>query len=93
MIRKISALSLTAAIVLTGCGGTGNLTTPGTVTTPAVPATPVAVAPSTAIQHIVVIYGENVSFDHYFGTYPNAANTGGTTFTAATGTTSPTRTC
>ena len=86
MIRKISALSLTAAIVLTGCGGTGNLTTPGTVTTPAVPATPVAVAPSTAIQHIVVIYGENVSFDHYFGTYPNAANTGGTTFTAATGT-------
>jgi phospholipase C len=28
----------------------------------------------TPIQHIVVIFGENVSFDHYFGTYPNAAN-------------------
>jgi phospholipase C len=26
------------------------------------------------ITHLVVIYGENVSFDHYFGTYPNAAN-------------------
>jgi len=25
----------------------------------------------------VVIYLENVSFDHYFGTYPHAANTSG----------------
>src|SRR6516225_2211924 len=29
------------------------------------------------IQHIVVIFQENVSFDHYFGTYPNAANPAG----------------
>src|SRR6185437_5095554 len=29
---------------------------------------------------------ENISFDHYFGTYPNAANTDGTHFTAAKGT-------
>jgi phospholipase C len=29
----------------------------------------------------VVIYDENVSFDHYFATYPQAANTDGTTFT------------
>src|SRR6478672_10350364 len=26
------------------------------------------------IQHVVVIFQENASFDHYFGTYPNAAN-------------------
>ncbi len=26
------------------------------------------------IQHIVVIFGENISFDHYFGTYPVATN-------------------
>jgi phospholipase C len=26
------------------------------------------------IKHIVVIFDENVSFDHYFGTYPNALN-------------------
>lgn len=26
------------------------------------------------IQHIVVIFDENVSFDHYFATYPNALN-------------------
>src|ERR1700743_1528217 len=29
---------------------------------------------ATPIKHIVIIYGENISFDHYFGTYPNAAN-------------------
>ncbi|MBY8879417.1 alkaline phosphatase family protein [Streptomyces sp. PLK6-54] len=37
---------------------------------------------STPIKHLVVIYDENVSFDHYFGTYPVAANTDGTKFTA-----------
>ncbi len=26
--------------------------------------------PTTPIQHVVVIFGENISFDHYFGTYP-----------------------
>ncbi|MEI9929220.1 MAG: alkaline phosphatase family protein [Rhizomicrobium sp.] len=31
-------------------------------------------ATSTPIKHVVVIYGENVSFDHYFGTYPHATN-------------------
>jgi len=34
-------------------------TTPGTIT---------------PIQHLVVIFQENISFDHYFGTYPNATN-------------------
>ncbi|MDO8210990.1 phospholipase C [Conexibacter sp. CPCC 206217] len=28
----------------------------------------------TPIKHVVVIFDENESFDHYFGTYPNAAN-------------------
>lgn len=28
----------------------------------------------TPIKHVVVIFQENVSFDHYFGTYPNATN-------------------
>jgi len=32
-------------------------------------------AQQTPIQHIVVLFQENVSFDHYFGTYPNAATT------------------
>jgi len=29
---------------------------------------------STPIKHVVVIFQENVSFDHYFATYPTAAN-------------------
>lgn len=32
---------------------------------------------TTPIKHVVVIFGENVSFDHYFGTYPNAKNPAG----------------
>jgi phospholipase C len=32
---------------------------------------------TTPIKHLVVIFQENVSFDHYFGTYPNAANPAG----------------
>ncbi len=35
---------------------------------------------STPIKHVVVLFDENVSFDHYFGTYPFAANTDGTAF-------------
>jgi phospholipase C len=40
---------------------------------------------------VVVIFGENVSFDHYFATYPTAANPAGEpAFTAAAGTATPT---
>ena len=35
---------------------------------------------ATPIKHLVVIFQENVSFDHYFGTYPKAANTSGQRF-------------
>jgi phospholipase C len=31
-------------------------------------------APVTPIQHVVVIFDENNSFDHYFGSYPKATN-------------------
>jgi len=38
---------------------------------------------TTPIKHLVVLYQENASFDHYFGTYPHAANPPGEpTFTA-----------
>jgi phospholipase C len=36
-----------------------------------------AAATATPIQHLVVIFQENVSFDHYFGTYPVAKNPSG----------------
>ena len=36
--------------------------------------------PRTPIRHVVEIFQENVSFDHYFGTYPHAANSDGQSF-------------
>jgi phospholipase C len=41
---------------------------------------------ATPIKHLVVIFQENVSFDHYFGTYPKAAGSGGQPFAAVPGT-------
>lgn len=61
--RKILAL-LTALLIALGPS-----------VTPAFAAAQPATA--TPIQHLVVIFQENVSFDHYFGTYPNAANPSG----------------
>jgi len=34
---------------------------------------------ATPIKHLIVIFQENVSFDHYFGTYPKALNLPGET--------------
>jgi len=57
-----------------------------TLTTVLVPVTPAfassastisrqsTVSTTTPIQHLVVIFNENVSFDHYFATYPVATN-------------------
>jgi phospholipase C len=53
---------------------------------PASPSTdqPEAAKTATPIKHLVVIFQENVSFDHYFATYPKAANPPGEpAFTAA----------
>ncbi len=38
--------------------------------------------PRTPIRHVIEIFQENVSFDHYFGTYPHAANSDGVNFKA-----------
>ncbi|HEY1392245.1 MAG TPA: alkaline phosphatase family protein [Methylibium sp.] len=70
------ALSLVAAAVSTGCGSSDSSSS-GTS----------AAAAATPIQHVVVIFQENVSFDHYFATYPTAANPAGQpAFVAAAGT-------
>jgi hypothetical protein len=34
---------------------------------------------ATPIKHVIVIFQENISFDHYFGTYPRAQNKQGET--------------
>ncbi len=90
MIRKCLALSLSATLVvtpiLTGCATTSSQ--PGSTAPPAPVLTPVT--SSQVIKHVVVIFGENISFDHYFGTYPNAVNLPGESkFTAAAGTPIP----
>ncbi|MBU6489332.1 MAG: alkaline phosphatase family protein [Burkholderiales bacterium] len=74
------AVAVAALGVLAACGSSNDT-----------PASPLSVqnaaATATPIKHVVVIYGENVSFDHYFATYPNATNpTGEPVFTAAAGT-------
>ncbi len=49
-----------------------------------------ALATTTKVKHVVVIFGENISYDHYFGTYPVAQNNPGeTAFAAAPGTPAP----
>ena len=50
-------------------------------------ATTATATTTTPIKHLVVIFQENVSFDHYFATYPKAANPAGEpAFTAAANT-------
>jgi phospholipase C len=60
IMRQLLSICLVAAMVV------------GPVSTPLANAS--AVKTATPIKHIVIIFGENQSFDHYFGTYPNALN-------------------
>jgi phospholipase C len=41
------------------------------------PVYPANAQSATPIKHFVILFQENVSFDHYFGTYPNALNPAG----------------
>ncbi len=63
---------------------TAGATAPASLTGPS-PADSLPTA--SPIKHLVVIFQENVSFDHYFATYPNATNPPGEpAFRAAAGT-------
>ncbi|NEB76116.1 alkaline phosphatase family protein [Streptomyces sp. SID14478] len=73
--RKLGALAGAAALAV--LGGAGPTWAAGSSHHPH--PTPTA----TPIKHVVVLFDENISFDHYFATYPKAANTDGTTFTAS----------
>jgi phospholipase C len=65
-MQKLIASSLVALLVA------------GTLPTPALAAGPSDGAETaTPIKHLVVIFQENVSFDHYFATYPYATNPAG----------------
>src|SRR6204780_909625 len=72
-LRRMAAIALASNLVLampTGlfaAPGAGNAASESAQTT-------------TPIKHVIVIFGENESFDHYFGTYPRAANPKGEPF-------------
>ncbi|MER6925948.1 alkaline phosphatase family protein, partial [Streptomyces spiralis] len=74
-IRSLGALAGAAALTVLGAAAPGRAAAPtghhghGSTATP--------------IKHVVVLFDENISFDHYFATYPKAANTDGTRFTAS----------
>src|SRR5258708_12254777 len=91
MIRKLLAFTMSLTLILSGCGQGTVSTPPGNGNSNSTP--PVVVTPTTAsatIKHVIVIFGENISFDHYFGTYPNPVNTpGDPQFTPSTATPIP----
>ncbi len=64
-LRRMAAIALAANLVLVMPGSLladhGNGDAESTQTT-------------TPIKHVIVIFGENISFDHYFATYPHATN-------------------
>lgn len=63
-------LGLSASALLTA----GAALAPGMATASAAEQAPETTTP---IKHVVVLFSENISFDHYFATYPKAANTDG----------------
>jgi phospholipase C len=88
-IAAAAVLGTSAVVGVTVASASTSGFTPGSVPVPATAAASSyrLVAPtSTPIKHVVVLFDENESFDHYFGTYPNAANTDGSTFHAKPGT-------
>jgi phospholipase C len=64
-MRKLAATSLMALMAI------------GPVPTPVSAQSRNDAPTTTPIKHLVVIFQENISFDHYFGTYPHAANPAG----------------
>ena len=73
-LRQLAAIALASNLVLIMPGGLMAGQNGGSATT-------------TPIKHVIVIFDENISFDHYFGTYPYATNPSGeTAFYARPGT-------
>jgi phospholipase C len=78
LFASAALLALGATTALAGSGAIAPSSGPGPQDT---------VPTATPIKHLVILYNENVSFDHYFATYPTAANPPNEpAFTAAPGT-------
>ncbi len=75
-VRKVHAIAGVLALAALGVVGAGTALAAGGN---AGAASPSRADTATPIRHLVVIFDENVSFDHYFATYPYAANLPGET--------------
>ena len=74
-LKNSDAPKRTMALLLALTTALGPTAAPAfAATKPAPNSTPTTATP---IQHVVVIFNENISFDHYFGTYPVATNPAG----------------
>jgi phospholipase C len=77
--RTRNRLATVAVLAVASALGIGTASMPGL----AAGKTKAQSETATPIKHLVVVFQENVSFDHYFGTYPHAANTDGQSWSAA----------
>ena len=77
MQRSIKWYALPTAIALFGAMAWGTSAIASGATTVAHHQNASTSGTATPIKHLVVIFDENVSFDHYFGTYPYAPNPSG----------------
>jgi phospholipase C len=78
MLKTSEAPRRTMALLLALTTALGPTAMPAfAASKPASKSTKAAPITATPIQHLVVIFNENISFDHYFGTYPNATNPAG----------------
>ncbi len=75
--RLSSSLALVAMASLFLAGCNDDLANSGSGGSTAAVSAQDALTTATPIKHLVVIYGENESFDHYFGTYPQSQNPSG----------------
>jgi phospholipase C len=70
LTKKLAALMSATALTLNA----GSFAFANPVTGKSLPQSKANATTATPIQHLVVIFQENVSFDHYFATYPTATN-------------------
>ena len=67
-IRKVATVLTTACLVMSPLADAFAAKPPNPADT---------YTTATPIKHIVVVFNENISFDHYFATYPYATNPAG----------------
>ena len=83
MRHRRATAALLAALAVSGAGAIATQSASAGATLQTTQVQSSEPSSATPIKHVVVIFQENVSFDHYFGTYPHAANSDGQPFKAA----------